>query len=126
MRTIIHVDGVMSRSEIVNADFIVQIFSPNFVYVKHRYDRHMVNCAFPLKDLPAHIVNNETYKHIEETKFTAKWGTYGKSGKEPLVYKRLIDLESDHLQSIARTQAISSEYRNIIIEILQDRGVLPR
>lgn len=32
------------------------------------------------------------------------WGTRGKSGKEPLTWKRLCDLDTDHIQAILTTQ----------------------
>lgn len=126
MNTIIDVDGQTRLQDMLKADFVVRIFGDDFVYIKHRYDHNgSYDKVFPLKDLPAHIINNEDPPAIKFTKFDAVWGTYGKSGKEPLTFKRLIDLESDHLQAIARTQCISAEYRNIIVEILQDRKVLP-
>ena len=32
------------------------------------------------------------------------WGTYGKSGKDPIKYVKLCDCETDHLQNILKTQ----------------------
>ena len=65
---------------------------------------------------------------FEEIKQRAKWGTYGKSGKEPLQYKRLIDLTTEHLQAILDTQPhiSNTQYRGfsydlLIMSILADR-----
>jgi hypothetical protein len=33
-----------------------------------------------------------------------RWGTYGKGGKGPFVWKRLVDLEPAHLLAILKTQ----------------------
>ena len=33
-----------------------------------------------------------------------KWGSYGKSGKEPIKVRRLHQLDTDHLQAILETQ----------------------
>jgi hypothetical protein len=41
---------------------------------------------------------------VTEAQANLLWGTYGKSGKEPLKWVRLIDCETDHLQAILRTQ----------------------
>ena len=38
-----------------------------------------------------------------------KWGTYGKDGKGPLVYKLLCNLDNDHIQAIINTQTHLSE-----------------
>jgi len=38
------------------------------------------------------------------------WGTRGKDGKQPLVYKLLKDLDSDHIEAILKTQHQLSEF----------------
>lgn len=59
---------------------------------------------------------------IEDIIQIARWGTYGKSGKEPLKWVKLIDCETEHLEAILNTQSqISSGYRLIIQTILQQR-----
>jgi hypothetical protein len=51
-----------------------------------------------------------------------EWGTYGKSGKEPLKWVRLIDCSTEHLKAILNTQKqISGEYRETIQFILKER-----
>jgi hypothetical protein len=50
------------------------------------------------------------------------WGTRGKDGKQPLVYKLLKDLDSDHIEAILKTQhQISDFYREIFMEELKYR-----
>jgi hypothetical protein len=50
------------------------------------------------------------------------WGTRGKDGKQPLVYKLLKDLDSDHIEAILKTQhQISDFYREIFKEELKYR-----
>jgi hypothetical protein len=54
------------------------------------------------------------------------WGTYGKEGKDPLKHVPLSKCETDHLQAILRTQShIGPFVRDLICEILKDRGVEP-
>jgi len=50
------------------------------------------------------------------------WGTRGKDGKQPLVYKLLKDLDSDHIEAILKTQhQISDFYREIFKNELKYR-----
>lgn len=64
------------------------------------------------------------------------WGTYGKGGAEHcagtcpehrLVWKKLVDCDTEHLQSILRTQRqiVDHYYTDLIHAILADRGVKP-
>ena len=55
------------------------------------------------------------------------WGTYGKSGKEPLRSLPLTECETDHLQAILRTERwhLTDEYDDAICGILRHRGVEP-
>lgn len=52
------------------------------------------------------------------------WGTYGKSGKEPLKYVRLGDRDGDHLRAILTTESwhIGRNYLTAIHMILADRA----
>lgn len=69
---------------------------------------------------------------MEVAKQYAQWGTFGKGGMEhckgtcpdhQLRWVRLIDCETDHLKAIlANCPHISSDYEEIIISILTDRG----
>ena len=61
---------------------------------------------------------------IEDAKQVARWGTYGKSGSDPLKWKKLIDCETEHLEAILRTQPHIKQYsglKEIIESILEDR-----
>ena len=50
------------------------------------------------------------------------WGTRGKDGRQPLVYKPIKDLDSDHIEAILKTQhQISDFYREIFKEELKYR-----
>jgi hypothetical protein len=62
---------------------------------------------------------------LEAAKSQAMWGTYGKSGVEPLRMVKLVDCETDHLLEILRTQhhIRRTDYETIIRSILKDRGV---
>jgi hypothetical protein len=69
---------------------------------------------------------------FEAAKETARWGTYGKGGvehcggtcpKHPLVWKRLVDCDTDHLQTILQYQLADDNYRELIRSILADRGI---
>ena len=53
-----------------------------------------------------------------------KWGTYGYEGDQPLVYKPLHELESDHLCNILMTQDhLSMAYVVTICQLLERREV---
>ena len=56
-----------------------------------------------------------------------QWGTL-KDGKEPvqLVWKRLVDLSTDHLKNILKTQKLKmdGEIRKVIVYILSRRGAV--
>jgi len=50
------------------------------------------------------------------------WGTRGKDGKQPLVYKPIQDLDSDHIEAILKTQHQLSEfYKEVFREELKYR-----
>jgi hypothetical protein len=49
------------------------------------------------------------------------WGTYGKSGKESLKWKKLGDCDTDHLQAILDTQPLTDQYKIAIEGILNSR-----
>lgn len=72
---------------------------------------------------------------IKKAKEVCMWGTFGKGGVEhchgvegcpqhPLVWKRLVDCDSEHLRAILRTQRQlrHTDYPTIINAILADRG----
>ncbi len=50
------------------------------------------------------------------------WGTRGKNGRQPLVYKPIKDLDSDHIEAILKTQhQISDFYKEILKDELKYR-----
>jgi hypothetical protein len=65
---------------------------------------------------------------FEEARAKVLWGTYGKSGREPLKYVKLIDCSDEHLRNIQRTQNLGTAYAVVVASILLDRdsGKLPR
>lgn len=59
---------------------------------------------------------------FEEAVATAVWGTYGKSGDQPLKFVKLCECTTDHLNAIIRTQArIDPLYIKIIQHVLDKR-----
>lgn len=53
------------------------------------------------------------------------WGTYGKSGNEPLRWVRLVDCSTEHLEAILSTQGqITHAYRAAINSILYQRYMM--
>ena len=54
----------------------------------------------------------------------AEWGTYGKDGKGPLKYVKLVDCETDHLIRIIQTQNCGEEYNKIINAIVWKRKII--
>jgi hypothetical protein len=57
---------------------------------------------------------------------TAEWGTFGKTGNDPLTYVRLIDCSTEHLQAILRSQKQiwGTDYEYLIRAILRDRDAV--
>lgn len=50
------------------------------------------------------------------------WGTRGKDGRQPLVYKPIKELDSDHIEAILKTQhQISDFYKEILKDELKYR-----
>ena len=50
------------------------------------------------------------------------WGTRGKDGKQPLEYKKIKDLETEHICAILATQFLSEEMQYILRTELEFRG----
>jgi len=52
------------------------------------------------------------------------WGTRGKDGKQPLTWKALADLDTDHIKAILETQTHIKQWsRDLFEQELQLRGV---
>lgn len=59
---------------------------------------------------------------IERAKFVAMWGTKGVNGDDPIKFKRLVDLTTDHLINIKKNSLKVTEDELCIIDsILEDR-----
>jgi len=51
------------------------------------------------------------------------WGTHGKDGRSPVKWVTLGRCQTEHLQTILRTQKqITAEYKAAIVSILLDRN----
>lgn len=62
----------------------------------------------------------------EVIKNNLTWGTRGKDGTLPLIHKKLVDCDTDHLQAILTTQKrISPPHKTTITSILKDRRICP-
>lgn len=46
----------------------------------------------------------------EQRRSWFSWGTYGKNGDQPLTWKKLCDMETEHIEAILRTQTHISEH----------------
>lgn len=65
---------------------------------------------------------------IESSMKKLIWGTYGKSGREPLKFVKLFDCETEHLNNILKNMSntISDYYKINILHILEYRGLQNR
>lgn len=54
------------------------------------------------------------------------WGTYGKDGKQPLRFIRLIDANTEHLEAILKIILVSELRKEIIKSIIFDRKLIER
>ena len=72
----------------------------------------------------------ESLNLIESDPFEMKkkkliWGTYGKDGKQPLKWVKLIECETEHLKAVLRIN-IAPMYIEVINSILEDRTIQMR
>ncbi len=75
------------------------------------YIRRSVN-EIPAEDLTVYVTDVH-----EENREALYWGTYGKNGDQPLQWKALKDLDTDHIEAILETQKQVPEWRR---ELFQD------
>lgn len=54
------------------------------------------------KEPALYITVEDTHPHTLKRKWFA-WGTYGKDGKQPLTWKHLEDMDTDHIEAIMAT-----------------------
>ena len=51
-----------------------------------------------------------------------EWGSHGRNGDEPLKQRKLVEMDTDHLEAVLITQSqISPAYRAAILHILKGR-----
>jgi hypothetical protein len=68
------------------------------------------------KATEASVYSEDSHKVIREV---FSWGTYGKTGKDPLKHIFLKDLESDHIKAIIKTQShIAQEIKDVFVNEL--------
>lgn len=61
-------------------------------------------------------------KDIDKIKPYLRWGTFGPSGEDPLIYVRLVDCSSDHLHKILQQPCACGDlYKTVIRSILEER-----
>lgn len=70
--------------------------------------------------------NGEPYFETTDDFQTARnnfvWGTYGKSGKDPLKYVKLVDCDDEHLTAILETQKSAGMFTlDVVKDILKER-----
>jgi hypothetical protein len=70
-----------------------------------------VRCSANGDEIHHHVWNDEPFDKVREA---VEWGTYGKDGNNPLSWKRLCDMTSEHIESILENVAsISSLHREL-------------
>jgi hypothetical protein len=83
------------------------------------YLRRNVHSDAPYTELSLTVEDN-----FEDVRRDFHWGTRGKDGRQPLTWKRLIDLDTDHILNILETQThIKPWLRDLFEQELQVRGV---
>jgi hypothetical protein len=70
-----------------------------------------VRCSANGDEIHHHVWNDEPFDKVREA---VEWGTYGKDGNNPLSWKRLCDMTSEHIEAILENvPSISSLHRDI-------------
>ena len=70
-----------------------------------------VRCSANGDEIHHHVWDDEPFDKVREA---VEWGTYGKDGKNPLSWKRLCDLSTEHIESIlANVTSIGSMHREL-------------
>lgn len=72
-----------------------------------------------LQVAPAEEMSVTDESPFDQIRSAMVWGTRGKDGKSPLVYKHICDLDTDHIEAILATQThISTTTRDILTKEL--------
>jgi hypothetical protein len=80
-------------------------------------------CNFTVDDVK--IIPKEEWGDRETKEFKVKslfWGTQGKNGDEPLKYKHLTELDTDHLRALLELNYIDEEIKEAINYILKQKN----
>lgn len=103
--------------------FLVSKHTHDFVSCKHGY---MVDGGLDYQRgsrRPTPENDFTLWKSSPEDEIMQKllWGSYGKDGSGPLVRRPIIDLDTDHLEAILRTQPVRGWQRKVIERVLAGR-----
>mgnify|MGYP003324997214 CR=1 FL=1 len=83
------------------------------------YLRRTVHSDAPYTELSLYIED-----HFEDIRKEFHWGTRGKDGKQPLTWKALMHLDTDHIKNILETQTnIKQWVCDLFEQELQFRGI---
>lgn len=66
------------------------------------------------------LTDKDDFNKVREV---VTWGTRGKDGKQPLEYKKIKELETEHIYAILATQVLSKEMQYILRTELDFRKV---
>jgi len=89
-----------------------------FVDGGHEYIRYGYPFGGMYNFIPLFLYENDSF---EKKKNNLVWGTYGKSGKEPLKWVKFINCNTQHLENILKIK-IPPLYVEVIESILLDRN----
>ena len=81
------------------------------------YLRRSVNPNAPAEDLSTYEVEDDH----EHNRQYFRWGTYGKDGDEPFRQVFLMDMSTNHIKAILRTQVLSQRVSSLFTEELKYR-----
>ncbi len=81
------------------------------------YLRRSVNPNAPAEDLSTHEIEG-VHEHNRQY---FRWGTYGKDGREQFRQVLLMDMSTNHIKEILRTQVLSESIKGFFTEELKYR-----
>jgi len=89
-------DGTVIESK-HRHDYVTYEDANGFLYMVDGgmdYIRRNVNKKDPYTELS--LYSDEPHEKVREA---VRWGTYGKEGKDPMTYKRICDMTTDHIKA---------------------------
>lgn len=67
-------------------------------------------------------INSFSDEVLEKMSKEMRWGTYGPDGKHELKYKRLCDLDKDHIENIVVTQShVGPVMKKVFVYLLKKK-----